>query len=206
MNFNPIAIPAILIAITIHEYAHGYIAYRLGDNTAFFAGRLTLNPLKHIDPIGTLMLLFAGFGWAKPVPVNPYNLMNPKRDMVLVSLAGPASNLILAVFFTLVFRLLPVGVFQVGFGDSLFTMLYLTIQFNVVLAWFNLIPLPPLDGFKILAGLLPHRLSAKLMAYEQIGSFFLVGLFLLGALTGISIIGKIFFPFVQFTLSLLLGN
>jgi Zn-dependent protease len=151
-------IPVILIALTFHEYAHGYIAWRFGDPTARNAGRLTLNPLAHLDVFGTVMLLFGPFGWAKPVPVNGYNFANPKRDGLLVSLAGPVSNIILALIFGYSMRLF------IAFGPSflmsqyLFDFLNLSIIINVGIAFFNLIPVPPLDGSHILAGLLPDHL------------------------------------------------
>jgi Zn-dependent protease len=149
-----IRIPAILIALTIHEFAHGYIAWRFGDPTARNAGRLTLNPLSHLDVFGTLMLFFGPFGWAKPVPVNPYYFTNPKRDGLLVSLAGPASNIALALVFGYALRLLPISLLSPG----ILFFLQLCIGLNIGIAFFNLIPVPPLDGSHILAGLLPNHL------------------------------------------------
>lgn len=141
-------LPALVIAITIHEFAHAYVADRLGDPTPQLQGRLTLNPLKHFDPIGTLMLLFFRFGWGKPVEFDPYNLRHPRRDAALISLAGPAVNLILAALLSLSLRLpLPV---------PLSLLVYFTILININLAVFNLLPVPPLDGSKILYGFLPR--------------------------------------------------
>lgn len=140
---------ALLIAITIHEFSHALAADKLGDPTASLAGRISLNPLKHLDPIGTLMLLFFRFGWGKPVPFDPFNLRHPKRDAALISLAGPASNLILAAVCALILKLIPVS-----FITSV--VLIPLIIMNVNLAVFNLLPIPPLDGAKILYGFLPR--------------------------------------------------
>jgi len=140
-------LPALIIAITIHEFAHAWMADRLGDPTPQLQGRLSLNPLKHLDPIGTLMLLFFRFGWGKPVEFDPYNLRHPRRDAALISLAGPAVNLILATALSLVLKFS---------GSPLFSIfLYPVILININLAIFNLLPVPPLDGAKILYGILP---------------------------------------------------
>jgi len=140
-------LPALIIAITIHEFAHAWMADRLGDPTPQLQGRLSLNPLKHLDPIGTLMLLFFRFGWGKPVEFDPYNLRHPRRDAALISLAGPAVNLILATALSLVLKFS---------GSPLFSIfLYPVILININLAIFNLLPVPPLDGTKILYGILP---------------------------------------------------
>jgi len=176
----------VLTAITFHELAHGYVADRLGDPTARLAGRLTINPLKHLDPIGTLVFVITRMiGWAKPVPVNPYNLRNPKKDMIWVSLAGPAANLIIAVLASVVFRLLlnlPVSPFSV-LGQTILAPLILitqiTVTINIGLGVFNLIPVPPLDGSKILMGLLPHRQAAAYSRIEPYGFFILLGLIFL---------------------------
>ena len=170
-------LPGFIIGLTCHEYAHGRMAYILGDETARYNGRLTLNPAAHLDPIGLLMLFFAGFGWAKPVPVNPYNLqVNIKQGMLLVALAGPATNLIIALAATLL-----LGVFG-GLGFVVLnSILQLTIHINIVLAIFNLIPIPPLDGSRILAGLLPGE-NAWLDNLEQYGFIILIILVFTGAL------------------------
>jgi Zn-dependent protease len=150
--------PVILIALTFHEYAHGWVAWKLGDSTARNEGRLTLNPISHLDLFGTLMLLAGPFGWAKPVPVNSYYFKNPKRDILLVSLAGPVSNIILAFIFGYTFRFIamynPGLISQV---DYLSLFMQLAIGINIGIAFFNMIPIPPLDGSKILLGLLPNR-------------------------------------------------
>ena len=141
-------LPALVIAITIHEFAHAFAADRLGDPTPQLQGRLTLNPLKHFDPIGTLMLLFFRFGWGKPVEFDPYNLRHPRRDAALISLAGPASNLILATILSLVMKFSVIPWLSLVF--------FPIILININLAIFNLLPVPPLDGAKILYGFLPR--------------------------------------------------
>lgn len=170
----PIRVPAILIALTIHEYAHGYIAWRRGDDTAMNAGRLTFNPLPHLDVFGTLMLLFGPFGWAKPVPVNPNKLKNPHRDMVWVSLAGPLSNISLALIVGYLYRLL----FELGVATTLPGGLTLFIQYlliiNLGLSFFNLIPVPPLDGSKVVVGMLsPEKAQAYARAIRHAPKIFL---------------------------------
>jgi len=142
-------LPALLIAITVHEFAHAWAADRLGDPTPQLQGRLSLNPLKHLDPIGTLMLLFFRFGWGKPVEFDPYNLRHPRRDAALISLAGPGINLVLAAVLSLVLKFSPPSLFSV--------FLYPVILININLAIFNLLPVPPLDGAKILYGILPRE-------------------------------------------------
>ena len=142
-------LPALLIAITVHEFAHAWAADRLGDPTPQLQGRLSLNPLKHLDPVGTLMLLFFRFGWGKPVEFDPYNLRHPRRDAAVISLAGPAINLILATVLSLVLKFSPSPLFSI--------FLYPVILININLAIFNLLPVPPLDGAKILYGILPRE-------------------------------------------------
>ncbi len=204
------SIPAVLIAITIHEYWHGKIAYKLGDPTAAEAGRLTLNPLAHLDPVGTLMLLLFRFGWAKPVPVNFNNLNHPKRDMVYVSLAGPIANISAAIIFALILRLSNFFVWQITLvQDTTFFNLIITLLrgwllflqtgviINLALAIFNLIPVPPLDGSKILIGLLPCSQAYRYARLESYGPIILLILVLSG------IIGKVLFPIVFFLFRLL---
>jgi Zn-dependent protease len=176
----------VLFAITIHEAAHGYVARHFGDNTAYMLGRVTLNPIKHIDPIGTilmpLMLYFATsgaflFGYAKPVPVNFGQLRHPKRDMVWVALAGPLSNFIQAILWALLFTLL------VGFGLNerfFLEMAKAGVLTNLVMWAFNLFPLPPLDGGRVLVGLLPPRQAYALSRVEPWGFFIVMGLVLAG--------------------------
>ena len=176
----------VLFAITIHEAAHGYVARFLGDNTAYMLGRVTLNPVKHIDPIGTilmpLMLYFATsgaflFGYAKPVPVNFGQLRRPKRDMIWVALAGPASNFIQAIFWALVFTMLVATDVQERF---FLEMCKAGVLVNLVMWAFNLFPLPPLDGGRILVGLLPHRAAYAVSRIEPWGFFIVLGLVLVG--------------------------
>jgi len=170
----------ILLCLTIHELAHGVVAYKLGDETAKREGRLTLNPLKHIDPIGLLMMFIVRFGWAKPVPVNPYNLKKPKRDMALIALAGPVSNFLLAFVILLfqvpVMRLLAGG----GAGAQVGSLILAGASISVFFGIFNLLPIPPLDGSKVLFSFLPGRQYGQLMRYERYGSFVLLALIWFG--------------------------
>jgi Zn-dependent protease len=167
-------VPA-LLAITLHEVAHGYIADRLGDPTARLLGRLTLNPFKHLDPIGTVALLFVGFGWARPVPVNFSNLRQPKKDMIWVALAGPLVNLSLALLSMVFLRgvVYLTQIFPIGSLTNVLQPLSLMAAFslyiNVVLAVFNLLPIPPLDGGRVLIGLLPEKQGDFLTRFESFG-------------------------------------
>jgi Zn-dependent protease len=200
----------LLFAIVIHEVAHGWMASRFGDLTAKQAGRLTLNPIPHIDPIGTivvpLLLYFSNagflFGWAKPVPINPYNLRHPKNDLMWVSFAGPGANLLTALACGLVIRVIrPVSGYLMPGSSFLITLTHMLIYgmiINLVLAFFNLIPLPPLDGSKILAGFLPPRYEYKMEQLERFGPFFLFGLILAAGFAGIPIFSWILNPFVSF--------
>ena len=167
-----LTIPTIFIALTFHEVAHGWMSYKLGDPTAYNMGRLTLNPLKHLDPIGALCMLVVGFGWAKPVPVNARYYKNPKRGMALTAFAGPAMNLILAFFGVIIYRvinhfrylLIPNG----PLVYALFLLFYYFAYLNIYLAVFNLIPIPPFDGSRIAYVFLPTNLYFKIMRYERI--------------------------------------
>ncbi len=175
----------VLFAITLHEASHGYVAWRRGDDTAYRLGRVTFNPLKHVDPFGTVilpaMLFMAGgllFGWAKPVPVNFGRLNRPRRDMVLVAAAGPASNLVLAAVSALGFHLLPFA--SETLGAWLKQALEVSVFINLVLAVLNMLPLPPLDGGRVAVGLLPRALAMLLARLERWGLLILIGgLFLL---------------------------
>jgi Zn-dependent protease len=181
----------VLFSITIHEAAHGYVARSLGDNTAYMLGRVTLNPIKHIDPIGTilmpLLLYFATsgafvFGYAKPVPVNFGALRHPKRDMVWVALAGPASNFVQAILWALLFTLLVgVGIHERFFLD----MCKAGVLVNLVMWAFNLFPVPPLDGGRVLVGLLPPRAAYALSRVEPWGFFIVMGLILVGIVSSL---------------------
>ena len=176
LTFVLLAIP-LLYSIILHELAHGWVAYRMGDQTAKWQGRLTLNPLKHLDPIGTIMLFLVGFGWARPVPVNFNNIRDTRKGLILVSSAGIIANMLLAFLAFFLFQLLsptPGGVAA--------TLLYYLAQINIMLAAFNLIPIPPLDGSKILMGFLSERLQYSLSRLEPYGFFVIIGLLYLGAL------------------------
>ena len=170
-----VSIPGVLIAITFHEFAHGLAAYKLGDNTAKMEGRLSLNPLDHLDPIGTLMLLFAGFGWGKPVRVNPSNYtrkISMEKGEAIVSLAGPLMNIILAILFTIIYfaiyKFAGVSFITSTMGSVLMLLISAIISINIGLGVFNLIPLPPLDGSKIIMPFLPYNAKQWFKNNEQI--------------------------------------
>lgn len=191
---------ALVIGITVHEFAHALVAYRLGDPTAKIAGRLSLNPLAHLDPLGTLALLFVGFGWGKPTPFDPFNLRNIKRDSALISSAGAISNFLIALLVAIPYviafythNLTPTFV-------TFYTYLTPIIFFNLLLAIFNLIPVSPLDGFKVLAGLMPRDWYEDFMQTERYGIFILIILLVTGA------ISKIVLPIASFLLNLLLPD
>ena len=169
-----------LLCITFHEVSHGYVAYRLGDTTAKDAGRLTLNPLKHIDPMGLLMMVVFKFGWAKPVPVNMMRFRSPKRGMALTALAGPVSNLLLAMLLLLGARITIAHYVDTAFCSGLLNFLAMTAYMSVGLGLFNLIPISPLDGSKVLFAFLPDRAYMTLMRYEKYGMLVLFVLVWLG--------------------------
>jgi len=167
LRLIPYVAITLIFAFTFHEFAHAYVAHKFGDNTAKKQGRLTLNPLQHLDPIGTILIFIAGFGWARPVPVNRYYFKKPRLAGILVSVAGPLSNLILASLgFIVGYGLMRFGVASSAHFDE-FLMIF--INLNIVLFIFNLIPLPPLDGYRILEDLAPHHVRAKMTQYEQYG-------------------------------------
>jgi Zn-dependent protease len=200
---------ALLVAIPFHEFAHAWSATRLGDTTAQRAGRLTLNPAAHLEPVGTILLLTAGFGWGRPVPVNPngFYKVSPKAGMALTSLAGPVSNLILAALFFIPFRLnaFPASMWtESAWLPSLPGIVSAIVIMNVSLAFFNLIPLPPLDGFKVVMGVMPNEIVRALMPLERYGSFLLLALFLVGPMIGFDVFDKVVGPAVQGFLSLLM--
>lgn len=174
-------VPA-LICITLHELSHGYVAYRLGDDTAKRAGRLTLNPIKHLDIMGLIMMVIFRVGWAKPVPVNMYKFKNPKRGMAITALAGPVSNILIAVVFLFLYGLLLIPLSAGAVGQYLLRMMKLTAYISVGLGIFNLIPVPPLDGSKVLFSLMSDESYYKLMRYERYGTIAMVLLVATGIL------------------------
>jgi len=185
-----------VIALCIHEFSHAYVADKLGDPTPRSYGRLTLDPRAHLDLLGTLAIIFIGFGWAKPVPIDAYNLRNPKRDMMLIALAGPISNLLLAVILSLILKVIPVSFIS--------SLLMIMAYSNIGLAIFNLIPVFPLDGEKILTGLLPSELASEFASImHQYGTIILV-LMLLPIAGGTSPISALISPVISFVAHLLL--
>lgn len=190
--------PGVLIAITFHEFAHGYAAYKLGDNTAKSQGRLSLNPFAHLDPIGTLLLLVAGFGWGKPVEVNPRNYtrkMSMEKGEAIVSAAGPLMNFVLAIIFTLIYcalyKFASTAFLTSTIGWIILLLISSTISINIGLGVFNLIPLPPLDGSKIIMPFLPYKAKEFFMNNEQI--FYII--FILIWITGVA--GTIITPAIS---------
>jgi Zn-dependent protease len=200
--------PPILLALTLHEYAHGWVADKLGDPTARHAGRLTLNPLAHLDPLGTLTLFLFRFGWGKPVPVNPYNFRNGRTGDVMVSLAGITVNLILAFLFSQVLRLAVAGnwITDANVSSPVSQLLLNTIIINLYLAVFNLIPIPPLDGSHVLSSILPGTLRREYQRVAQYGPLLIMGLVLLDLLFHKSVFGIVLTPVVGFLFSTFTGN
>jgi Zn-dependent protease len=169
-----LSIPGLLLALTFHEFAHGYVAYLMGDNTAKYDGRLSLNPMHHMDLVGTLCLLFFRFGWAKPVPINPNNFKDRKWGTIAVSLAGPFANFLLAIVCTLLYKLIEPFVFGSKIAEFFYIILYLASVMNVGLMVFNLIPIPPLDGSKVLMEFLPYKARYKMYTIERYSGFILI--------------------------------
>jgi Zn-dependent protease len=200
------ALPVMLLALTVHEWAHAYAAYRLGDPTARHMGRLTLNPLAHLDVFGTIAILMIGFGWAKPVPVDPRNLREPRRHMMWIAAAGPLSNLAQAMVLGLLFQLVRGAFPATGMGDFVVRMLSYGIFINCALAVFNLIPVPPLDGSKIIYGLVPSLTHEAVWKLERYGPMVLMGLIFMGFLTGYSLLWWVMGPPVQLLIMIFSGG
>lgn len=168
-------LPVLLLALTVHEYSHGFIAYKMGDPTAKLSGRLTLNPLQHIDLLGLIIFLLFRFGWAKPVPINPYNFKDIKKGIIYTAIAGPFSNFILAFLFGIVLRFFNYD----NISQALlpfYRMLQLGVVYNLILCIFNLIPIPPLDGSKVLFNILPARYDYTKFWLERYGFLILLGM------------------------------
>lgn len=199
-------VPA-LLAVTLHEVAHGYVADRFGDPTARLLGRLTLNPLKHLDPVGTLALIVFKFGWARPVPINSRNLRNPKKDMIWVALAGPATNLCLAVLSALLMRLFIQVQNSSSLGElgnivgPLILMSAFSLYINLILGIFNLLPIPPLDGGRVLSAVLPDKFNVLFNKLEYFG--FIIILFVIFYTP---IWPKVLQPLISFSVHVLAGK
>ena len=191
-------IPVLVFALVFHEFSHAWVANKLGDPTARYSGRLTLNPLAHLDPFGSLMILFVGFGWAKPGPVDSRYLANPRVDMMKIAFAGPAANLLLAFVGGTIIR---TGLVS----GSITLMLLLFTQINIMLAVFNMIPIPPLDGSQIFSSIMMRRYPELVYKLQMYGPQILLGLIMIGYFTRISPIWIVISPFVNFFLFLFAG-
>jgi len=200
-----ISVFCVLLSISIHEFAHGYMAYKLGDDTARVMGRLSVNPLHHLDPIGALCLLFFHFGWAKPVPVNPskFTKVKIKTGMVLTAIAGPLANFILGFIAMILIRVVILYMADFAVSELIFIILYTLVIMNVGLGLFNLIPIPPLDGSKVLNALLPARIYFKIMQYERYGTLLLILFIWFGSGRFLSSLSGYVLDFYDFVLNLI---
>ena len=197
--------PAVVIALTVHEFAHAFVADRLGDPTARALGRVTLNPLSHLDLMGTILLIVMHFGWGKPVPVDTRYLRNPKRDMLIIAAAGPAINVATAVIIGLGLRLLGPELLATEAGGYLYLGLQVLVLLSLLLAFFNLLPIPPLDGSKVLMGLLPAPLASAYARRANLLSMALMGLIVLGAVTGWHPLSQLIYPPARWLYVMLTG-
>lgn len=194
---------ALLVAITVHEAAHAWMAYKLGDYTAKYAGRVTLNPLAHLDPIGTIMIFLAHFGWGKPVPYNPNNLKNPKEGSALIAIAGPVANLLTAMILSI--PLQHFGFTEIlgeNLGNFVKNTVFVTVYLNVGLMVFNILPIAPLDGSKLIGAFIPDKYYSQYQEYLRMGPYILIGLILLQNF-GINILGKIIMPLIDRVFSII---
>lgn len=195
-----ISILGLLVAIAIHEAAHAFMAERLGDPTPRLQGRTTLNPLAHLDPIGTVLILFTGFGWGKPVEFDAFNLKNPRKDAALISIVGPLSNFVLAILCSLILYTITF-LNQASFLTIGYLILVPVIQMNLVLGLFNLLPIHPLDGFKIVGGILPEDQAAKWYELQRFGFIFLIVLII--PFGGSSLLSTLLNPLIGFCMGIL---
>jgi Zn-dependent protease len=189
--------PVVLFSLTVHEYSHGRVALMLGDDTAQRLGRLSFNPFRHLDIMGVLFFYFVGFGWAKPVPVDPRNFENPRRDMMYVAIAGPLANIAMAVGCSFFIRLISPEF------SYLFVILAYGIWINVALAIFNMLPMYPLDGSSVLKGMVPDNVAEKLTGLDKFGAFLILGAFLSDQFAGTRIIGSILMYPINYSVSFL---
>ena len=200
----PYTLVTLAIAFTVHEFAHAYAAYKFGDMTAKNQGRLSLNPLRHIDPFGAIFIILVGFGWAKPVPVNRFFFKNPRMNSIVVSVVGPLSNLVLAFIGILLVYIMNTTGIGYNAPDFIYTFFGIFIRLNVVLFVFNLLPFPPLDGYRIIEDLVPADIRPKMTQYEQYGAliFLILVITLLGDYTIYPIIGTVVPAIERFLISI----